>query len=556
MSSQYDLVTSDSQLSHANMLTGIERLCPENLRKDRDYDIKFSYYSKDSEQNGIRQDLEEFRNSNKKSLSLTLIDASLSDQGELQGGSHWTTLHFRKDQEGKINCYYSDSLQSNQVRIPTNVRSAVEASGVSQINGMNCQLQTGNKCGDHSLFNAYAMTQMTEEELNTKNIKRNIEIPKADNFSSKQIMNVENFVDSNRSHLASVFNPISSANSLKRTNRTRLADPHPDQDKKFNEDMKIAIARSLEDQANQSTKSSLQLQNQDRILALELLAKDMQMIKDSKHLNDESKALAISDIEQKNLSLLKGFSDELASKNPNINKKLLKKISSPIVACNSSNFIDELKSLNNSDISNHSKIQQQFYQKFYQTKNLDLFRKYQKNLESPKKSKSLEKRFLKKILNNYSRFLKKASEKSPTLKSLIEFASDKYREYFKDDRTIEQLLSDKQKLLAKHNIFRRSQIDDRPDVAKTIRIDQLKGMDKSVDKSQDQVITKSPLRSILRRPASAETIKPSQLSINSSDIDELKKITEKLAGEKKRRVRFESDVQASKIPNREPGKGR
>jgi hypothetical protein len=145
---KYNIVRENSNLTHENMLFSANNF--------GDKKVEIGLYSNDSGQERIAQQsigsyVNQFKhNSSQDRLSILLCSGNVktnqrptgNSYNELTGDSHWTTLHLRKDQAGKIQAFYSDSLShdNNDINtIPTSVLKALKNSGIELENTQKIQ---------------------------------------------------------------------------------------------------------------------------------------------------------------------------------------------------------------------------------------------------------------------------------------------------------------------------------------------------------------------------------------------------------------------------------
>ena len=209
----FNRVSFVSQLTHQNILATKEKLFPEKEGGENKCYIAFYQNSISSnlleQEDGLDQIISNFRSKNDQDkISIILCDGVLDQSNEYEqitDGTHWTTLHLRKTNDQKIVAYYTDSLQGSSIKVPQEISSKLKKHEIDQINSIDCTVQDTNKCGDHSVFNALAFYEMSQDQLNSKKIIDTLDIPVAD-YNKKQSMNVREFVESNRQDLMKTFN--------------------------------------------------------------------------------------------------------------------------------------------------------------------------------------------------------------------------------------------------------------------------------------------------------------------------------------------------------------
>jgi len=187
-------------LTHQHLLTESAQLFAG--RKSVNYDIAPSHDS-------VREKIDDFKNSSHDKISLSICDGKTQTKKnpqtgknyqETSEGSHWTTLHLRKNQDGQITAFYADSL-NNSPSMPRKIFNQLNKQGIDVFK-MNSLQQGPNQCGDCSLFNAKAMDQMSFEELNKGQIKPDIKLDDQTTISSKDYSSIL------RNKLAKEFNAI------------------------------------------------------------------------------------------------------------------------------------------------------------------------------------------------------------------------------------------------------------------------------------------------------------------------------------------------------------
>ena len=98
--------------SHQNLLSTLEKLFPNQDSGQNNLKCEITP-TIDSIDYGVN----EFHKSPRTQFSLVLCNGIVKNQVNPQSnqrfngateGNHWTTLHFRKDQNGKINDFYAD----------------------------------------------------------------------------------------------------------------------------------------------------------------------------------------------------------------------------------------------------------------------------------------------------------------------------------------------------------------------------------------------------------------------------------------------------------------
>ena len=351
---KYNIVRENSNLTHENMLFSANNF--------GDKKVEIGLYSNDSGQEGIAEQsigsyVNEFKhNSSQDLLSILLCSGNVktnqrptgNSYSELTGDSHWTTLHLRKDQVGKIQAFYSDSLShdNNDINtIPTSVLKALNASGIESknIKKIQCERQPDyHKCGDHALFNALAMNQTNYDQfLASNSVKEEILIG---DVSNQKKINVAGFYNPHRSTLAKEFN-------LRITNYT------PPQSRQT----RLPFVNSSTSQTDQNIIVA-------RFDKLDENLKKYNALKNTYDSNDyESmidRAISLSLIEQQNLELLEKFKNQIqpfADKimEKDFAKNFVNDISSPLIAANLEKFLPLLKEMK----MNPSIIQDTSFQK-------------------------------------------------------------------------------------------------------------------------------------------------------------------------------------------------
>ncbi|GDX36791.1 hypothetical protein LBMAG18_13020 [Alphaproteobacteria bacterium] len=167
----FNRVSTSSQLTHQHLLYSINELFPGQDSNINDLKCQIAP-NIDSIGNG----LELFEKSTRTQFSLVLCNGILQNQvnpqtnqpyREVTGGSHWTTLHFRKENSNKINAFYADSLNPNPTSVPQEIIKKLNDLKIetANIHKMNCHKQGINECGYYSVYNAKAMDQMSVDDL-------------------------------------------------------------------------------------------------------------------------------------------------------------------------------------------------------------------------------------------------------------------------------------------------------------------------------------------------------------------------------------------------------
>jgi len=414
---QYNLVRENSNLTHENMLFSANRFGNKK--------IEIGLYSNQSGQERIAQQsignyVKQFKNDSKNDrLSILLCNGNVStnqDQSgksyqELTGDSHWTTLHLRKDQYGKIHAFYSDSLShdnNNKNTIPTSVLQALDSSGIESdnINKIRCERQPNlHKCGDHALFNALAMNQK-DELLTSNKVKDNILLVDESSLNSISVneITVDQFYQPHRQALAQEFNvrvanyQPTQQNSSQQNHKSNAYARNDDEeagliqiaiDESLKEKNLLDIARDQYSQRSQapegegirkSPQSSKDFlpQQISPITELKENLNRYDQLKNIYDIKDEEsmiqRAIDLSLIEQQNLELLKKFQiqiqpsvDDIKGQKDEYSQNLVDNISSPLVAANLEKFLPIIQEIQQdpNKINDHS-IQYQFENKMFE----------------------------------------------------------------------------------------------------------------------------------------------------------------------------------------------
>jgi hypothetical protein len=414
---QYNLVRENSNLTHENMLFSANRF--------GDKKIEIGLYSNQSGQERIAQQsignyVKQFKNDSKNDrLSILLCNGNVStnqDQSgksyqELTGDSHWTTLHLRKDQEGEIHAFYSDSLShdnNDKKTIPTSVLQALDSSGIESdnINKIRCERQPNlHKCGDHALFNALAMNQK-DELLTSNKVKDNILLVDESSLESISVnkISVDQFYQPHRQALAQEFN-VRVANyqptQQKSSQQNQKLNSYAGTDEEEASFIQMAVDKSLKEKSlsdtlrdqysqrsqgpegegiRQSPQSSEDFlpQQISPITELRDNLNRYNQLKNIYDIKDEEsmiqRAIDLSLIEQQNLELLKKFQiqiqpsvDDIKGQKDEYSQNLVDNISSPLVASNLEKFLPLLETIQRdpNKINDHH-IQYQFENKMFE----------------------------------------------------------------------------------------------------------------------------------------------------------------------------------------------
>ena len=412
---RYNLVRENSNLTHENMLFSANRFGNQQ--------VEIGLYSNQSGEERIAQQsigdyIKQFKNDRKNDrLSILLCNGNVStnqDQSgksyqELTGDSHWTTLHLRKDQDGKIHAFYSDSLShdnNDKKTIPTSVLQALDSSEIESdnINKIRCERQPNlHKCGDHALFNALAMNQTGDELLTSNKVKVKDQVVII-NENSANSVTVDQFYQPHRQALAQEFNvrvanyQPTQQNSSQQNHRSNAYARNDEEEASF---IQMAIDKSLKEKSlsnilrdqysqrsqgpegegiRQSPQSSEDFLPQ-QISPINELKDNLNHYNQLKNIydikNEESmiqRAIDLSLIEQKNLELLKKFQiqiqpsvDDIKGQKDEYSQNLVDNISSPLVAANLEKFLPIIQEIQQdpNKINDHS-IQYQFENKMFE----------------------------------------------------------------------------------------------------------------------------------------------------------------------------------------------
>ena len=345
---KYNIVRENSNLTHENMLFSANNF--------GDKKVEIGLYSNDSGQEGIAQQsigsyVNQFKhNSSQDLLSILLCSGNVktnqrptgNSYSELTGDSHWTTLHLRKDQVGKIQAFYSDSLShdNNDINtIPTSVLKALKASGIEpkNIKKIQCERQPDyHKCGDHALFNALAMNQTNYDQfLASNSVKEEILIG---DVSNQKKINVAGFYNPHRSILAKEFNLRITNYTPPQSQQTQPPQSQQTQQLFVNSsrsqtDQNIIVARF--DELDENLKKYNALKN---------------TYDSNNYVSMIDRAISLSLIEQQNLELLEKFKNQIqpfADKimEKDFAKNFVNDISSPLIAANLEKFLPLLKKM-------------------------------------------------------------------------------------------------------------------------------------------------------------------------------------------------------------------
>jgi len=390
---QYNLVRENSNLTHENMLFSANRF--------GDKKIEIGLYSNQSGQERIAQQsignyVKQFKNDSKNDrLSILLCNGNVStnqDQSgksyqELTGDSHWTTLHLRKDQDGKIHAFYSDSLShdnNDKKTIPTSVLQALDSSGIESdnINKIRCERQPNlHKCGDHALFNALAMNQTGDELLTSNKVKVKDQVVII-NENSANSVTVDQFYQPHRQALAQEFNVRVATYQPKTQDKGPDAfTTAPSNKEQIQSNAPQSLSATLKSQINQLQEGSKA--SPQEIINIDKLEGNFQkydQLKNKYDANSEEsmikRAMELSLIEQQNLELLKKFQtqiqpfvDKIKGQNDEHAQDLIDKISSPLVAANLEKFLPIIREIQQdpNKINDHS-VQYQFENKIFEAK--------------------------------------------------------------------------------------------------------------------------------------------------------------------------------------------
>ena len=345
---KYNIVRENSNLTHENMLFSANNF--------GDKKVEIGLYSNDSGQEGIAQQsigsyVNQFKhNSSQDLLSILLCSGNVktnqrptgNSYSELTGDSHWTTLHLRKDQVGKIQAFYSDSLShdNNDINtIPTSVLKALKVSGIESknIKKIQCERQPDyHKCGDHALFNALAMNQTNYNQfLASNSVKEEILIG---DVSNQKKINVAGFYNPHRSTLAKEFNLRITDNTPPQSQQTQ-----PPQSQQTQQ-LFVNSSRSQADQNIIVTRFDELDENLKKYNALK------NTYDSNNYESMIDRAISLSLIEQQNLELLEKFKNQIqpfADKimEKDFAKNFVNDISSPLIAANLEKFLPLLKKM-------------------------------------------------------------------------------------------------------------------------------------------------------------------------------------------------------------------
>ena len=406
---QYNLVQENSNLTHENMLFSADRFGNQQ--------IEIGLYSSQSGQEGIAQEsigayVNQFNQDGKKDrLSILLCNGNVSTKEnqsgksyqELTGDSHWTTLHLRKDQEGKIHAFYSASLSlddNDKNTIPTSVLQALKSSKIESynINKIQCKRQPNlHKCGDHALFNGLAMNQTGDELLTSNKVKVKDQVliineNSADSVTADSVT-IDEFYQPHRQALANQFNNrIVNYQPTQQNQRSNTYARNDDEEARL---IEMAIDRSLEEKSlsgvlrnqysegeeKRTTPQSSEYFLPQQISPITELKDNLNRYNELKNIYDikdeESmiqRAIDLSLIEQQNLELLKkfqiqikGFVDDIKGKKDEYSQNLVDNISSPLVASNIEKFLPLLEAIQKDPNKiNDRHIQHEFENKMFE----------------------------------------------------------------------------------------------------------------------------------------------------------------------------------------------
>lgn len=231
---QYNQVSDDSMLTHQNLLFAQHHFAQE-------LNCGFSFYDESQGKQSVGNEINEFIRSDKNSLSLIIANGSYQQtptHNSFSEGSHWTALNLKKLADGSFIAFYADSLQGQTTKIPKIIKQALDEFKI-KVYATNCQLQTGNKCGDCALYNAIAMDKMSKKEISKGILKI-------------ESMSQEEFIASNRQILKKQFNKPSSTISQSSQPSAKPAQPlfakfflSPNQTKSILQDLKEQLQDSI-----------------------------------------------------------------------------------------------------------------------------------------------------------------------------------------------------------------------------------------------------------------------------------------------------------------------